>query len=68
MPLIFGYEPKGSINLVEITNDLDGIVDELMFRNDHCQTLYPGYREMSWDEVCDRGIELLTQLKGCDPC
>ena len=67
MGLIFGYEPKGSVDIVETLSDLESIVDEMNFRNDHCQTLYPGYRSMSWIELCDEAIEKFVSLKEEDP-
>ena len=67
MGLIFDYEPKDSVDIVETLSDLESIVDEMNFRNDHCQTLYPGYHSMSWIELCDEAIEKFVSLKEEDP-
>lgn len=63
MGLIFSKNDDVYEGNWEIIDALDSLVGELSMRDDYKQTLYPGYRDMSWDEVCDKGIELLQLLK-----
>lgn len=62
MGLIFNCPTEGAKNW-EILSKLDGILSELSFRDDYKDTCYPGYKDMSWDELCDKGIELFQKLK-----
>ena len=66
MELIFGFEPKDEVDTIEILGDLESIVDELNFRYNQNQTLYPDCAK-SWIELCDEAIEKLILLKKEDP-
>lgn len=47
----------------ERVDDVVSICDEMQFRMDYIQSLYPGYQKDSWDDLCDKGIKLFEQLK-----
>ncbi len=65
MGYLFGIKPHKEDKNIEYLYDLDGAIDELMFRYEHNQSLYPYYRKVNWDEVCDDAIDMLNKLKGC---
>lgn len=64
MGMIFGSAPKDDDEVYETLIGLEGIVDEMMFREDYLQTYYPAYKNMTWGELCDEAIKLFQSLKG----
>ena len=63
MGLIFNKNSNKDNNVYDLLCDVDCIVDELMFREDLNQSCYPGYRDKSWDELCDEAITKLNAIK-----
>lgn len=47
----------------EIADEAQDIVSEVMIRALNGQTYYPKYKDLSWEELCDKGIELFQKLK-----
>lgn len=50
-------------DLAILTSELFDVVDELCAREHGCNSVYEKYRQVSWEELCDKGMELLEELK-----
>lgn len=64
----FGDEPdpelEKHLNLAKLTYELLEVVTELDAREATSNCVIRDFQGFGWKELCDRGIELLKQLKG----
>ena len=50
-------------NVIDKIETLEKILLELQYRNDKCLTLADEFKYHSWEELCDYGIKLLTEIR-----
>ena len=49
--------------VIDKTATLAKIILELQYRNAECLPLAEEFKVCSWEELCDHGIKLLSELK-----
>ena len=50
-------------NTMKLTSELFDIADELYGREHSMNCLYKKFHNVSWEELCDKAIEILEELK-----
>ena len=50
-------------DLTKLAYELFEVADELYAREYVRVSLYPQFENVSWEELCDKGIEILEELK-----
>lgn len=48
---------------MKLTSKLFDIADELYAREHSCNSPYKEFRNVSWEELCDKAMEILKELK-----
>lgn len=51
------------VRVAALVADLFRVADELYAREYTHNTVYKEFHDVSWEELCDKGIELLEEIK-----
>lgn len=54
---------RSSVDKTTIIFELLAIFEELDARNSSFNSIYENFHGVGWDDLCDKGIDLLNQLK-----
>lgn len=50
-------------DLATLACKLFQIADELCAREESCNSIYEKFHNVSWEELCDKGMEILEEMK-----